>query len=548
MNWLCRSAAWGAVLLASLCAALPVQAQDVGPAIYQRGLLPNGEALRGERLAGGAVTGLAAACTTCHRRSGLGSSEGRIVVPPIIGRYLFRPHATNVQDINLPHVPGYRSTREPYTDVTLAKVIRQGIGPNGRTLSDLMPRFDLNDADMAALMDYLKSLGAGRARGVGDDVLHFATIITPDTALQQRQAMLDVMQRFFADKNEFIRGGMRPMQATREIEYRVSRRWQLHVWDLTGPPALWPQQLRDRLRQEPVLAVVSGLGHTIWQPIHQFCEAEQVPCLLPNIDLPVVQESDFYSVYFSRGVLLEADLMRQPLHEQSEAGQVRRVVQLYRGGDIGEAAAGHLKASLQEVPQGGLDGPTLAVDNRKLDNGTDAASALTKALKDVHATDALVLWLRAQDLAALPSQVVPGSAQWASGLMGGLEHAPLPDAWRAKLMMSYPLDLPDQRKIRMNFPLSWFRIRHIAVVDERMQTDTYIACGILAETLTEMLDSFVPDYLVERLETMVSHRLVNGYYPRLGLAAGQRFASKGGYVVRLSDHDKVVADRDWVVP
>ena len=102
----------------------------------------------------------------------------------------------------------------------------------------------------------------------------------------------------------------------------------------------------------------------------------------------------------------------------------------------------------------------------------------------------------------------------------------------------------------MNFPLSWFKIRNIAVVDERMQTDTYVACGILAETLTEMLDSFVPDYLIERLESMLSHRLVNGYFPRLSLAPGQRFASKGGYLARFIDLDgaQVVADGDWLVP
>jgi hypothetical protein len=88
------------------------------------------------------------------------------------------------------------------------------------------------------------------------------------------------------------------------------------------------------------------------------------------------------------------------------------------------------------------------------------------------------------------------------------------------------------------------------VVAERVQTDTYVACGILAETLNEMLDSFVRDYLVERVEVMLGHRMVNGYYPRLSLAPGQRFASKGGYVVRFADQTgaALVADGDWTVP
>jgi len=44
--------------------------------------------------------------------------------------------------------------------------------------------------------------------------------------------------------------------------------------------------------------------------------------------------------------------------------------------------------------------------------------------------------------------------------------------------------------------------------------------------------------------------LINGYYPRLGLAAGQRFASTGGFLVRFADEEGalLIADGDWSVP
>jgi hypothetical protein len=529
---------------ASVCSAAPDAGKGEG--IYRQGALPSGAVLRGTRAAGVSVEGMAAACITCHRASGLGTTEGRIVVPPIIGKYLFRAHSTNVQDMNLPHVAGYRSTREPYTDATLAQAIREGRTPNGRVLNYLMPRFALDDVSMAALIDYLKVLSSAAVPGVSDDTLHFATIITPDADPGQRKGMLDVMERFFADKNSFIRGGLRPMQASREIEYRVSRRWQLHVWQLSGEPDQWEQQLRTKLAAEPVFAVISGLGARTWAPVHHFCQAAKLPCLLPNVELPVVMEGDFYPVYYSRGVLLEADLMASwltnPTASNNDRPPARRLVQIYRRGDIGEPAARALGMAAAAAG--------LKLENRPLRSETPDGTDLAAALQGLAPDDALVLWLRPADLAALPPDPPALASVQVSGTLGGLENAPMPAAWRSEARMSYPFDLPQARMVRMNFPLNWFKIKHIPLVSERLQTDTYVACGILAETLTDMLDSFVPDYLVERIEVMLDHRMVNGYYPRLSLAPGQRFASKGGYIVRFASTSgtELVADGDWATP
>ena len=511
-----------------------------GETIYREGMLPSGAPLTGVRDAGTNVVGSAGACVNCHRRSGLGNYEGNIAIPPIIAKYLYRSRMANTEDMTLPHIPGWTSNGWIYTDETLAKAIRTGVRPNGSSLNPLMPHYELDDASMADLIGYLKQLGTRPVPGVTDTSLSFATVVTPDADPVAKRAMLEVLTRFFALQQKVIAAESRPLRTSREVMYRVTRRWQLHVWELQGAPATWERQLEQHMAIEPVFAVISGLGGTDWRPIHRFCETNRVPCLLPNVDLPVVAESDFYPVYYSRGVLLEADLIASRLVNDSGA-RAARIVEVYRSDDIGAAAASRLAARARD-----LDIPVIM---RPIAAATKSPSAeLRHALGGVGASDTLVLWLRAADIGAL-RDTPPTATVYASGLMAGLEAAPLTTTWRAATRLTYPYDSPDQRRVRMNFPLGWFKVQGIPITVERVQTNTYLSCVILSETLGHMLDSFVPDFLIERMEMILSQRLVNGYFPRLGLAQGQRFASKGGYLVHLADDSgKVMLDSEWITP
>jgi hypothetical protein len=501
-------------------------------ALFRNGILPSGTLLKGTREGGADVTGKNAACASCHRRSGLGMSEGRIVTPSITGHYLFDPGERPVPEGESSPLAAAAYSRIRYADATLARAIRTGLGPTGKPLSPLMPRFALDDATMSLLIGYLRTLSSTAAPGVETDTLHFATIVTPDADPERARAMLEVLNDFFDNKDAYYRGKAPPLKASRRIHYRVLRRWQLHVWTLTGAPDTWEAQLRAKLFAEPVMAVVSGIAGRTWAPVHRFCEQEKLPCLLPNVDLPVVHDGDFYSVYFSAGVLLEAELLAARL----PAG-TQHVVQVYREDDIGAAAAQSFPAA---------DG--IRVHNYPLKPGGDAAQ-LAAAVAHAVAGDALILWLRPEDLRQLPTAASPASI-WISGLMGGLEHAPLPTVWLATAHESYPFDPPEQRTLRMTWPLTWFKTQRIQVTDERTQVDTYLSCVILAESVGALWGNFVRDYLLETYENMLSFRTLNGYYPHLSLGPGQRLASKGGYIVHFGDAAgaAVVKDGEWIVP
>src|SRR5258706_6294761 len=140
--------------------AAPSASVTIGENIYRFGRLPAGTLLKGERSGGVHATGIDAACVNCHRRSGLGSAEGRGFIPPITGQFLFHANTENRQVRDLPLIEGAPPNRDPYTDETLARAIRDGVRVDAKQLSRLRPRVALHDKSITALIACLKGLSA----------------------------------------------------------------------------------------------------------------------------------------------------------------------------------------------------------------------------------------------------------------------------------------------------------------------------------------------------------------------------------------------------
>jgi hypothetical protein len=532
----------GFALLLLAQGALAAESPDsqAGESIYLNGQLPSGEPVRATVQKGVALSGTAAACVNCHRRSGLGGSEGQNPIRPIAGSLLFSPSQTEF--VRRRAVAGGGAAARPaYDRASLARALREGVDPTGRVLDALMPRYALGDDEIDQLHAYLDGLSASTAPGVSDHEIHFATIIAPGVEPDRRRAMLDVLQAFFRDKNGNTRKEARRRDARSEQMYLAYRTWVLHVWELAGAPETWRDQLAAHYRDQPVFAVIGGLGSGSWQPVHAFCEGTGVPCVLPDVDYPVVDGAGYYSVYFSRGITLEADVLARQLAETRAA----RIVQVFRDDELGRVPAQALREALERR---GIE----ALDDRPVSGEGPLPTAVWAGILRDARPATLVVWLDPADVRGLAATGPPPAALqtvYLSASLSAMQHAGLPDGWLDRVRMVYPFALPAHRERHLARMNVWLRARQVPLADPRTQANAYFAATVVGDAISHIGENFSRDYFIERIEQMAETSLSPSIYPRLSLGPGQRFASRGGYILGFPQGAATpVPVSDWLIP
>jgi hypothetical protein len=217
---------------------------------------------------------------------------------------------------------------------------------------------------------------------------------------------------------------------------------------------------------------------------------------------------------------------------------------VFRAGDIGAEAARMLAESLAREGIASEMRPVPA-DNRR-----------GEALAGVTPQDALMFWLRPADIAGLIEAIgVPPPARVIlfSGLLGGPEAVSLSAPWRSRSLVIYPLDAPNRRALRMSFNLHPWLLKHRLPdgdSEEALRGNTLAACKLLDDAMGRMRNRYLRDYLIESIERPMGNAAATSAYPRFALGAGQRYASKGGYIVRFAPGEgaELLPETDWIVP
>jgi len=514
----------GALMLAAPASVIAQHAEvDAGLRMYRDGILRSGEPMTAIVAGDVSIVGTQFSCESCHGRSGMGTAEGAYIVPPIAAQFLF--------------VESPQPKRPAYDNASLATVLRSGVTPSGRTLStELMPRYPLADADVSALSAYLATLSARNSPGVDDTVIRFATVVTEDVDPAQRDAVFAVLNRFAEERNRATRNDAERWDRGYTKESRlptVFRDWVIDAWTLTGPSDTWDAQLERYYEQAPVFAMVSGLGQGSWEPVARFCEHNGIPCLFPGTDQPYAEDGDFYTYYFSRGLGLEAALIAS----HAAAQGVSKVLQVYCDRRLEPVASG-LRAALQKSA---ISGDELVFDCAD----SVPVGRMTSLLADDDA--AVVLWVTREQFAGLPQALPAGRLYVSSTLLDGTLDGPLARA-PGPVFVAHPFLLPGKIDPALRRFELWAKTRDIDVTDPRHQAEAFFACLVLNDAVKHVGRFFVREFALDMLDHAQNLAAYVPVYPRPTLGPGQRFLTKGGYVLPIVDGKLDTSDAAWILP
>ena len=522
---------------AETAGALSSQAEQIrlGERVYREGILASGEPVQAVVKGDLAVDGRMFPCANCHRRSGMGSVEGGIVTPAIAGSKLFQPgyygrEFTAAERSALPEYYRTPARRPAYTGPALAKAIRSGVDPTGRVLNSAMPRYALSDADLANLISYLKVLSAEPSPGVSEKSLRFATVVTSEVPARDKAAMLATLEAFVADWNR-----QAPAHAERARYPEVAqeadlsfRSLSLSRWQLEGPPASWRGQLEAYYAKDPVFALVGGISTADWKPVHDFSEEHRIPSLFPLTDFPVVSGSDWYTLYFSKGLYQEGEAAATALGRAREVTAQDAVLQVYRDTPQGRALAAGFEAAWRAL---GRKPPV----SRILSAAEPIPADLVRQVSGKGMPPVLLLWL-GNEAGSVLERIAEGERRpkevFLSASLLGAGLWTLSEPVREFTSFTYPYRLSQDETMHPDYAGVWLRDRALPVNGSRISSRMYSLMLLLNQAIPKMKRNFYRDNLLDQVDVSTLH----GYpdFELLSFGPGQRYASKACQVVTLS--------------
>lgn len=410
-----------------------------------------------------------------------------------------------------------------------------------------MPRYVFTENDYKQLHAYLNSLSINN-EGVTDTTLHIATIIDNRASPEKIKTLLSTLETFISDLNsgtrrETERSAQAPIQ--KEWLFQGYRKIKLHIWRLSGEPDSWQKQLNSYYDKTPVFAVVSGISKDSWKNIDAFCNAREVPCILPNTKTPGFSDNNFYTLYFNAGPSNDASVIARYFHDDVIANnEANSIIQLYDTSSYSEIASDTLR---EEIISNGKNNIT-SVSLEKISSKHD----IEQYIKNKNTT--IIIWsekLDASLIEALSSNknkiksvFIPYYLATSTDIRKKLENIGI------EVLTSYPYVKPSS-ELRATIRSSlWAKSRKIDITEKAVYTNTFTAINLLIDAIKHVRSHFNRAYIIELLEHKLDNAVLTGMYPKLTIGPNQRYASRGGYIMNVPDDASLPLQpvTQWLLP
>jgi len=282
--------------------------------------------------------------------------------------------------------------------------------------------------------------------------------------------------------------------------------------------------------ETPVFAMLGGTGSGTWAPIGEFCERYEILCLYPSTDLPHISDDDFYTVYYSRGLLLEADLIAAHIKEQP----TELVLQVWCDSAL-EPAASALRESLK-------DSATVV---RDVTFDCDAPAPFAELAPQLADGAAAVLWLDTEQLTQVT--LPEGRIYASSALLDSTPETGLATA-TGSVLVAHPFRLPNSIDPAARRFEAWAKSREVVVSHRRAQAEAFYASLVFKNVVKHMRRYYVREYALDVIDHSEGMAAYLPLYPRASFGPGQRYINKGGYILPVVNGKADTKDAAWILP
>jgi len=356
--------------------------------------------------------------------------------------------------------------------------------------------------------------------------------------------MMDPLESFVKSANKQQEAFEAQRAKLREFAMEPTyRRVKLSRWLLKGNSSTWRSQLEEYYRQEPVFALVAGISTTDWQPVHEFCETNQIPVILPSIDFPVVSTTDRYTLYFSKGYYQEGEAAARYFPSRDSSLQGKKIVQIVSNSPQGRALAQGFSQTLEEQ---GLPAP---ITIRQSDSEPFTAQSL-RLLIEKEKPDLLAFWTSAETFRQMAAITATGKIPplfMVSASHLGRDLWTIPEQLRDSTYITYPYRLPQDDAIFERFLATADKSKNMSPEIRVIKSRIYSTLKVMTQALRDMKGNFYRDYLFDVIA--MNADIEFPLYERLSFGPDQRYAAKGCYIVQLAKgkEAELIKKSEWVI-